>query len=212
MTSTHTHTFTKTETDEAPAEESAAPARHPSVEHLLRILAQEPRPPFGLGLIGRLFINLGQEMAKSPDNPELAVALRHLIDARAAYTRVDEAARPAPVNYSVSPLGGATVTFDFGHALAELRAGNSVTRSAWGPWGNSARHYLVLVPSSSIVIEADRPLGKANPQLVGKRVSYSEHIDVHTTGVTAEPTVRTWTPEAADLFALDWQVTLNGAR
>lgn len=72
---------------------------------------------------------------------------------------------------------------DFGEALAALKAGKRVTRSGW----NGAGQWLVLVPGSTITVDAERPLGKAAPELVGQAVSYSPHIDIKTVQGTIVP-------------------------
>lgn len=204
MTTTHTYT----ETDHAPADgDTGTKPRSPAVEHLLQLLKQQPRTAVSIGLLGRWFITLGQTMAlEAEDDPELAVALRHLIDARTAYMRAFEATRPElssrDFGFHSGPFGRIE-TFDFGHAVAELRAGNRVSRLSWGP---SGAPYLLLVPGSTIEVAADRPLGKAAPELVGETVSYGSHIDLK----PARGPISPWQPDQTAVLADDWFVYANG--
>jgi hypothetical protein len=87
------------------------------------------------------------------------------------------------------------MTFDM--ALVALRAGASISRQA--------NTWLVLVPASTIVVEADRPLGRALPGMIGQSIEYSAHIDIRTKkGIRHE--VMPWTPSQADLLANDWVI------
>lgn len=86
---------------------------------------------------------------------------------------------------------------DFGEALRALKDGKRVARR-W--WGNSV--WLVLVPGSTIIVDADRPLGQAAPHLVGQRVEYQPHIDKVREGDGMEP----WVPTHGALLADDWEV------
>lgn len=84
---------------------------------------------------------------------------------------------------------------DFGDALRALKDGHSVARSGWG-WGVC----LVLVPGSTVTVDADRPLGKAKPRLVGEPMEYQPHIDKLRNNSRMEP----WTPTHEALLATDW--------
>lgn len=95
-------------------------------------------------------------------------------------------------------MHAATFGLDFGRALAALRAGRRVSRAGW----NGAGQWLLLVPGSVIRVEADRPLGKAAPHLVGSDVPYHPHIDIK----TADGTVVPWIASQTDLLAYDWQI------
>lgn len=85
---------------------------------------------------------------------------------------------------------------NFGEALDLLRAGKRVARPHWGLAGV----WIFLVPGSTFTVSADRPMGKANPELVGKDVSYRSHIDVHNADGSVEP----WVPTSTELLAFDW--------
>lgn len=86
----------------------------------------------------------------------------------------------------------------FGDALLALRQGKRVAREGW----NGADQWLILVPGSTITVEADRPLGKAAPELVGQQVRYAPHVDIFATGGRLFP----WTPSQSDQLAGDWMV------
>lgn len=86
---------------------------------------------------------------------------------------------------------------NFGEALEHLRAGRGVTREQW-----DGEQYLVLVPYSRITVSADRPLGKALPDLVGEELQYTAHIDVVNQGETVSP----WVPSQTDVLATDWEL------
>lgn len=90
---------------------------------------------------------------------------------------------------------------DFSDALINIRVGRKVGRSAWGTDGP----YLFYVPASTFVIEAERPLGKASPDLVGATAYYRPHIDVRTPAGYVMP----WTPGQDDLLGADWFVLLS---
>ena len=62
---------------------------------------------------------------------------------------------------------------DFGAAIAALNDGQRVTRAGW----NGADQWLILVPGSTITVEADRPLGKAAPDLVGGQAGEGGQVD-----------------------------------
>lgn len=204
MTSSHI------ETAETTGSGTSVPSRHAAVTHLLNELLKEPRRPFGIGLTGRLFINLGQRMAQEAgDDPELGTALRKLIEARDAFARAYENTHMPPIISAAQFPLGVCETFGFGHALDELRAGNRVARRAW--LVSAPTSYLVYVPGSSITVEADKPLGKANPSLVGSSVEYADHIDVYKYwGGASDPTVTPWVIGTSDVIAEDWFVYANG--
>lgn len=92
---------------------------------------------------------------------------------------------------------------DFGAAIAALNDGQRVTRAGW----NGADQWLILVPGSTITVEADRPLGKAAPDLVGQQVQYAPHIDIFTVQRTLVP----WLASQTDALAEDWTV-IDGAK
>src|SRR6185503_12379031 len=86
---------------------------------------------------------------------------------------------------------------NFHGALAALIAGRRVARKSMpdGVW-------LILVPGSTITVVADRPLGKAAPELVGTQVTYAPHIDIYAGGV-----LQPWAgPTHEQLLAQDWIV------
>lgn len=86
----------------------------------------------------------------------------------------------------------------FPEALDLLQDGQRVTRRAWV--SREGFDWLFLVPGSSFTVEADRPIGRAAPELVGKTVGYQHHIDRHSPDHRVAP----WYPAQEDLFATDW--------
>ena len=87
---------------------------------------------------------------------------------------------------------------DFGAALTALTNGKRVTRVGW----NGAGQWLILVPGSTITVEADRPLGIAAPDLVGQQVQYAPHVDIYTVQGSLVP----WLASQTDALAEDWTV------
>jgi hypothetical protein len=86
---------------------------------------------------------------------------------------------------------------DIGWAVYAMREGERVTRAAW-----DKGVYLFLVPGSTFVVTADRPLGRACPQMVGKEISYHAHVDMQTTQGDVVP----WLCSQSDLLATDWEL------
>jgi len=84
----------------------------------------------------------------------------------------------------------------FGEALDALCVGQRVARAHW----STADVWIFLVPGSTFTVADDRPMGKANPDLVGHDVSYRSHIDVHNADGSVEP----WIATSTDLLAADW--------
>jgi hypothetical protein len=89
----------------------------------------------------------------------------------------------------------------FSDAIAALKQGCRVAREGWN--GNGM--FLLLVPGSTITPTADRPLGIAAPELVGKSVQYQPHIDMF----TAQGTLVPWVASQTDMLAEDWMVLPN---
>jgi hypothetical protein len=87
---------------------------------------------------------------------------------------------------------------DIGAAIDELRHGARVRRKGW----NGKGMYLFLVPGSRFKVDADKPMGKACPELVGKEVDYHGHVDM----MTAQGYVVPWLCSQADLLAEDWEI------
>ena len=87
---------------------------------------------------------------------------------------------------------------DIGWAIKQLQGGSRVCRSGW----NGRGMYLFLVPGSTFVVQGDRPMGKACPELVGKPVDYHAHVDMK----TAQGYVVPWLCSQADLLATDWEI------
>lgn len=85
---------------------------------------------------------------------------------------------------------------DFGAALQALRDGERVARDGW----NGKGMWLVLVPGSTITVEAGRPVGDAAPDLIGQQVEYRPHIDMY----TADGQLVPWHATQSDLLADDW--------
>lgn len=84
---------------------------------------------------------------------------------------------------------------DFAEALIRLRDGGRVRRT---PWTRSS--FVIDVPGSQITVGADRPLGKAAPELVGEQVTYAPHTDLYVDGHLVP-----WTPNQTDMHADDWE-------
>lgn len=89
-----------------------------------------------------------------------------------------------------------------GWAIAELKNSKRVCRSGW----NGRGMYLFLVPGSTFTVEAERPMGKACPELVGQEVNYHAHVDMK----TAQGYVIPWLCSQADLLANDWESYSGG--
>jgi hypothetical protein len=83
-----------------------------------------------------------------------------------------------------------------GWAVKELHDGNRVARAGW----NGKNMYLFLIPGSRFTVDADKPMGKACPELVGMEVDYQAHVDMK----TAQDTVVPWLCSQSDLLAVDW--------
>lgn len=96
----------------------------------------------------------------------------------------------------VPDKGGMTA----GEAVDALRQGHRVTRTPWMYAGQGP--YLFLVPGSQFAVAADRPLGAADPSMVGRTVSYVEHIDQS----DGHDFVRVWAPKTEDVLATDWRI------
>ncbi len=92
--------------------------------------------------------------------------------------------------------------FGFGKALDVLRDGDAVRRNSWDFEAFSPQSFLMLIPGSEVTVNADRPLGRAMPRLVGEDLTYSSHIDIVCVG--ADVHVSPWQPTQADLLAEDW--------
>ena len=90
------------------------------------------------------------------------------------------------------------MSFGFGKAMDVMRLGDAVTRMAWG-----SDTFLMFVPGSEITVEADRPLGKANPRMVGENAVYASHIDI-VTRADGYPRIQPWQPSQEAVMADDW--------
>ncbi len=88
---------------------------------------------------------------------------------------------------------------NFGGALDALKTNKRVARAGWN--GTNSM-FLILIPGSNIPVSADRPLGQAAPELVGKTITYQPHIDMF----TAQGTLVPWLASQTDLLAEDWHV------
>jgi hypothetical protein len=87
---------------------------------------------------------------------------------------------------------------NFGQAIEALKQGKRVSRSGW----NGKGMFLILIPGSKIPVSADRPLGQAAPELVGKTIDYQPHVDMW----TAQQTLVPWLASQSDILAEDWGV------
>lgn len=85
---------------------------------------------------------------------------------------------------------------DYSGAIHFVASGKRARRPSW-PVGA----FLILVPGSTITVDADRPLGQAAPELVGQRVRYRSHVDYFENG-ELEP----WQSENDDRNARDWEI------
>lgn len=74
--------------------------------------------------------------------------------------------------------------------------GGRVRRAGW-----ASDAFLLLVPGSTITVDADRPLGQAAPELVGAQVRYSAHVDLYRNGLLSP-----WCPPLDDVHADDWEI------
>jgi hypothetical protein len=93
----------------------------------------------------------------------------------------------------LAPIG----VMDFADALRMVKAGARVRRRGW----NGRGMFIFLVPGSTFQVAADRPLGLAAPELVGRSVRYLGHIDM----VTAHGEVVPWLASQTDILAADWE-------
>ena len=89
-----------------------------------------------------------------------------------------------------------------------LNEGKALTRGIWPD-----DRFIILVPGSTVKVEADRPLGKAMPRLVGSEVRYMPHIDLvivlpviqaNPDDPTSVITMHPWESTIGDRHALDW--------
>lgn len=85
---------------------------------------------------------------------------------------------------------------NFSDALVHIKAGTRVKREGW----NGSGMWVYLVPGSTFTVDADRPIGKVAPDLVGKSVAYRSHIDMKTVDGPHVP----WVASQTDLLAEDW--------
>lgn len=87
---------------------------------------------------------------------------------------------------------------EFAEALDHIRRGARVTRRAWVT--REGFPFLFLVPGSTFEVAADRPMGQAAPEMVGKTVNYNPHIDV----CYPDRTIGPWYPHQDAILADDW--------
>lgn len=92
--------------------------------------------------------------------------------------------------------GVGTTDLNFGQVLHGLQRGVAFARQGW----NGKGQFIFHVPGSAIRVEADRPLGIAMPDMVGRGVAYLPHIDIMTTRGTVVP----WFASQTDVLATDW--------
>lgn len=85
-----------------------------------------------------------------------------------------------------------------GWAVKMMQDGARVGRAGW----NGKGMYLFLVPGSRFTVDADRPMGQACPELVGKEVDYQAHVDMKTVQGSVVP----WLCSQSDLLATDWEL------
>jgi hypothetical protein len=85
-----------------------------------------------------------------------------------------------------------------GWAVKQMQNGARVRRAGW----NGKGMYLFLVPGSTFLVAADRPMGQLNPEMVGHKVDYHAHVDMK----TAQGYVVPWLCSQTDLLATDWEL------
>ena len=85
---------------------------------------------------------------------------------------------------------------NFGKAIEQLKAGNSVARDGW----NGKGMWLTLVPSSRPLLQEGTPYAEAG--LLGK-ITIAPHIDIYTAQGTMQPG---WLASQADMLAEDWEI------
>ena len=85
---------------------------------------------------------------------------------------------------------------DFGRALIALQEGKKVQRHGW----NGKGMWLILIPGSTVKVEAGRPFGAGFP--AEAVVTYHPHIDMK----AVDGTVFCWNPNQLDMLAEDWEV------
>jgi hypothetical protein len=86
-------------------------------------------------------------------------------------------------------------TFDFGNAIAALKAGSKVARKGW----NGKRMFLFLVPGSTFQVSRPPLLG-IYPE--GTEINYHAHVDMK----TAQGDVVPWLCSQTDMLAEDWVI------
>lgn len=84
---------------------------------------------------------------------------------------------------------------NFLRALELIAKGGRIRRHDW-----ASGAFLLQIPGSTITVDADRPLGKAAPELVGQQVRYKTHIDIFDAGEMSP-----WHATDADINADDWE-------
>jgi len=99
--------------------------------------------------------------------------------------------RKPPTRWQPSTL----TCVNYSEALRAVADGARVQRLSWPPGT-----FLIRVPGSIITVDADRPLGKAAPELVGQQVHYSAHIDMFSAGEMSP-----WHANRDDITATDWE-------
>lgn len=95
-------------------------------------------------------------------------------------------------------VAGGSGPWDFCDALCLVKEGYRVARSGW----NGKGMFIFLVPGSRFVVSADRPMGKAAPELVGQEIDYAAHIDMRAANGVVVP----WLASQTDLLATDWEL------
>lgn len=88
--------------------------------------------------------------------------------------------------------------YNFGEALALLKAGRRVAREGW----NGKGMFLYLNPASDVVVSEGRPMANGIP--VGTPVHCNPYIMMKT--ADAKTTVVPWLASQTDVLAEDWTV------
>jgi hypothetical protein len=95
-------------------------------------------------------------------------------------------------------------TFDFGNALAALKAGNKVARKGW----NGKGMWLILVPGQKeVALREGTPYHKHLGDLYGGAVEILPHIDMWTINAEGRRAMLPgWVASQTDMLADDWVI------
>lgn len=86
-----------------------------------------------------------------------------------------------------------TGSFDFGHAIKQLKAGKKVQRHGW----NGKGMFVYYVPGGAYKTQTE--VAKKD---FGSHVEYEPYLAIK----NVRGTVNTWAPSVADCLAEDWEL------